>query len=211
MSSSRLSIMIILLALLTGCTQPGPTPQASRPPSGSQSAPSTGTSSDDPPEKAKEPRNDLKSGKLSRKLSSGDVAVRVNYATSLPIAEWTASATKPIGVTATASMAGDEPKQKIYLSKLTITLDARDETGEVDPPQPLTDEAAIDPGFLVSDPASYRQEFFIPGLIPGSTTLTLRMRYELLLESSSGSGDSETKDYSRRTVTDIVVVPIAAD
>ena len=202
--------MIISLALLAGCTSPGTVPEAPPPPTGSPSAPATTTSSDEPTEKAKGAKNDLKSGKLSRRLTSGDVAVRVNYSTSLPIAEWTASATKPIGVTATASMAGDEPKQKIYLSKLTITLDPRDETGEVDPPQPLTDEAAIEPGFLVSDPASYRQEFFIPALVPGSTTLTLRMRYELLLESS-GSGDAEAKDYSRRTVTDIVVVPIAAD
>jgi hypothetical protein len=113
-------------------------------------------------------------------------------------------------VTATATLADEEPRQKIYLSKLTIALDPRDPAGAVDPPLPLTDEAAIVPGFLVSDPASYRQEFFLPSLVPGATSLTLRLRYELLLESPAAEG-STAKDYSRRTVTDIVVVPITAD
>ena len=107
-------------------------------------------------------------------------------------------------------MTDDELSQKIYLSKLTITLDPRDDSGAVDPPSPLTDEAAIVPGFLASSPASYRQEFFIPGLVGGTTTLTLRLRYELLLQSAP-TAEAEDRDYSRRTVTDIVVVPIAAD
>jgi hypothetical protein len=200
--------MIISLALLAGCTTPVAVPGASREPTATPSTRPTASETAEPPEKP--PRNDLKSGKLDRRLKTGDVAVKVDYATSLPIGDWTATTSKPFAVTATADMIDNEKSQKIYLSKLTITLDPRDDAGAVDPPLPLTDEAAIVPGFLVSSPASYRQEFFIPSLVTGATTLTLRLRYELLLESSSGSGDSETKDYSRRTVTDIVVVPIAA-
>jgi len=134
----------------------------------------------------------------------------VNYATSLDVDKWTATTSKPFAVTATADMIDDELSQKIYLSNLTITLDPRDDSGAVDPPLPLADEAAIVPGFLVSSPASYRQEFFIPALVGGTTSLTLRVRYQLLLQSAP-TADSEFPDYSRRTVTDIVVVPITAD
>jgi hypothetical protein len=207
MSSSRLPVMIMSLALLAGCTTPVAVPGASREPSTTTSTRPTAPETAEPSKKP--PRNDLKSGKLDRRLKTGDVAVKVDYATSLPIRDWTATTSKPFAVTATADMIDNEQSQKIYLSKLTITLDPRDDAGAVDPPLPLTDEAAIVPGFLVSSPASYRQEFFIPSLVAGASTLTLRLRYELLLESAQAA-NSETKDYSRRTVTDIVVVPIAA-
>lgn len=210
MASSRLPFMIISLLLVAACAPSGVVPggpQSVPPSTSTSSAPPSPTRADEEP---KAIRNDLKSGKLSRRLATGDVVVRVDYATTLKTAQWTTTATKPFRVTATAKLSGDGQQPKIYLSKLTVSLDVRDDTEQVESPLPLTDEAAIVPGFLLSSPATYGQEFFIPGLVPGSRSLTMRIRYELLLESLASS-EATTKDYSRRTVTDIVVVPIAPE
>lgn len=206
MASSRLAFMIIF-ALLTvaGCSQPDPVVSGPEP-SGSSSAPRT-TAAPEP--KSKEVRSDLKSGKLSRRLDTDDLELRVEYRTSLPVRDWTAGATKPFRVTASARTPGADNQPKIYLSKLTIGMDARDDTEPVEAPAPVVDEASIVPGFLVSDPASYGQEFFLPALPPGTRMLTLRLRYELLI-ASPGSSPQEERDYSRRTVTDLLVVPITA-
>lgn len=214
MTSSRLPIMIISLFLVAGCGQPGTiSGESSQDPAPAPSSARTGSATpEEPPATSRSPepvRNDLESGKLNRKLESGDVSLRVTYSTSLPVAEWTATTTKPFGVSATASLTGKNRTEKIYLSKLTVSLDPKDAAGSVEPPQQLTDEAAIVPGFLVVDPASYGQEFFIPGLASGTTSLTLRIRYELLLETTTDA-QSENRDYARRTVTDTLIVPIAA-
>lgn len=207
MASPRLPFMIIFTLLtVVGCSQPQPVVSAPEPSSTSPTA----TRTTEPPEKKKaEVRNDLKSAKLSRRLNTEDLELRVEYRTSLPVRDWTAGATKPFRVAATARTPGADSQPKIYLSRVTISMDARDDTEPVEAPAPVIDEASIVPGFLVSDPASYGQEFFLPALPPGTRTLTLRLRYELLL-ASPGSSPQEERDYSRRTVTDLLVVPIAA-
>lgn len=211
MASSRLPIMIMSLLLAAGCTAPGAVPGDNPPAPQDRTAASRPTSAPPPEPAEADVRNDLESGKLSRRITARDVVLRVDYATSLPIEEWTASATKPFAVTASARLGGDGKQPKIYLSKLTISMDVRDQTGAVEPPSPLDDEAAIEPGFLISSPASYGQEFFVPPLTGGTRTVTLRLRYELLVESRTVEDSTTTKDYSRRTVTDIVVVPISGD
>lgn len=209
MASARLAFMIIFALLaVAGCSEFDPV-VSGRDPNASPSASRTTTSS---PEKTTKPgavRNDLKSGKLSHRLNTDDLELRVEYRTTLRTQDWTAGATKPFRVNASARTSGADSQPKIYLSKLTIGMDARDDTEPVEAPAPVVDEASIVPGFLVSEPASYGQEFFLPALPPGTRTLTLRLRYELLLESP-GSSATEERDFSRRTVTDLLVVPITA-
>ncbi|GAB3744921.1 hypothetical protein [Microlunatus parietis] len=209
MASRRLSFMIIFVLLtVVGCSQPQPVVPGPAPGS---PIPSVSQTTEPPAEKKKETavRNDLRSGKLSHRLETDDLELRVEYRTTLPTREWTAGAIKPFRVTASASTPKAESQPKIYLSKLTIGMNARDDTEPVEAPDPEVDEAPIVPGFLISTPASYGQEFFLPALPPGTRTLTLRLRYELLL-ASTGSSSQEERDYSRRTVTDLLVVPIAA-
>ncbi|MFC7621397.1 hypothetical protein [Microlunatus sp. GCM10028923] len=200
-------MIIFALLAVAGCSQFDPVVQGSEP-SGSPAATRT-TAAPGPKPKPTKVRNDLQSGKLSHRLNTDDLELRVEYRTTLSTKEWTAGATKPFRVTATARTPDAASQPKIYLSRVTISMDGRDDTEPVDAPAPVVDEASIVPGFLISNPASYGQEFFLPTLPPGTRTLTLRLRYELLI-ASPGATAVEERDYSRRTVTDLLVVPIAA-
>jgi hypothetical protein len=96
-----------------------------------------------------------------------------------------------------------EGGQKIYLTRVTVTITARDDTGPLDSPRPLVDTANISPGFIVTFPYTYGQDFVVPSLDEGATSVTLDFTYEFLLQVSKDS-----RDYYKQTAIDTLVVPI---
>jgi hypothetical protein len=92
--------------------------------------------------------------------------------------------------------------QKIYLSRVSAYLEISDSTGHLDSPDPLVDRADVNPGFLVSSPASYDQVFTLPALPGEATQLTIDFRYEILLLQPSTS----PRDFEKRTATDTLVI-----
>jgi hypothetical protein len=92
--------------------------------------------------------------------------------------------------------------RKIYLSRVTAYLDVSDTTGHLDSPDPLVDKADITPGFLVTSPSSYTQVFVLPSLPDEATRLIIEFRYEMLVMQSA----STPRDFSKRTVTDTLVI-----
>jgi hypothetical protein len=92
--------------------------------------------------------------------------------------------------------------RKIYLSRVSAYLDVSDTTGHLDSPDPLVDKADITPGFLVTSPSSYTQVFVLPSLPDEATRLIIEFRYEMLVMQSA----STPRDFSKRTVTDTLVI-----
>jgi len=128
--------------------------------------------------------------------------VNATYDPRVPVADWTASANKPLSLSLT-TVNGRKGGQKIYLTRVTVTITARDDTGPLDSPRPLVDTANISPGFIVTFPYTYGQDFVVPSLDEGATSVTLDFTYEFLLQVSKDS-----RDYYKQTAIDTLVVPI---
>ncbi len=116
--------------------------------------------------------------------------------------DWKASVNKALSLSLTSVNRG-KAGQKIYLTRVTVTITARDDTGPLDSPRPLVDTANISPGFIVTFPYTYGQEFVVPALDEGATSVTLDFTYEFLLQLSKDS-----RDYYKQAAVDSLVVPI---
>ena len=162
------------------------------------SAPSTG----------KPAHNDLKRGRVTRSLKAGAVKVTAKYSLRNRVQEWSPGVAQPLTVsmTALAQQGAGQYKvstnRKIYLSRVTAYLDVSDATGHLDSPDPLVDKADVTPGFLVTSPSSYTQVFVLPSLPDEATRLIIEFRYEMLVLQSA----STPRDFSKRTVTDTLVI-----
>jgi hypothetical protein len=151
--------------------------------------------------------NDLKKGRVTRTLKAGAVRATVKYSLQNRVERWAPGVAQPLKVSMTAIQPsttgyvapGD---RKIYLSRVTAYLDVSDTTGHLDSPNPLIDKADVNPGFLVTSPSSYSQVFVLPALPDEATTLTIDFRYEMLVLQP----ESSPRDFSKRTVTDTVVI-----
>jgi hypothetical protein len=193
--------------LLAGCSS-----TANEPPATSVSSPGTPTVSSEAPQpessaKPKPRRNDLATGEVSRTIRAGNIEVSVRYSTKLPSSQWTAAGSKPLNVSASARMVNGST-QKIYLSRVTVYLDAQDQDGPIEAPAPLEDTTDVTPGFLFRAPATYLQEFYVPPLTEGAVSVTLRMRYEMLLETTTTVKGKDVRDYARQTATDTLVIAL---
>lgn len=147
------------------------------------------------------PRNDLATAPARHTITASGLSASATYSPRLPVKDWTASVNKPLALSLTVR--GSKSGQKIYLTRVTVTITARDETGPLDSPKPLTDTANISPGFIVTSPYTYGQDFVIPALDEGATSVTLDFTYEFLLQVSKNS-----RDYYKQTAIDSLVVPI---
>lgn len=148
-------------------------------------------------------RDDLSSGRAAQTFPAGNLSVNATYATTLPTTKWTPSATKQVDVTVSA-MDNASGKTKVYLSRVTCTISASDDTGPIAGPSTLTDTANINPGYLASFPYSYEQVFTVPTVDEGATGLTFSFKYELLTAVSD-----DTKDYTKQTAVSTIQVPLA--
>jgi hypothetical protein len=155
-------------------------------------------SSEEPstPSTGKPPRNDLKTGHLTRTLKAGNVKLAVEYSLRNLVERWSPDLDQPLTVSiTTVSQSGQAlTGQKIYLSRVTADLEISDATGHLDTPAALVDRADISPGFFVTSPSSYTQVFLLPSLPDEATRLTIDFRYELLFwqPRSSPTGFRET-------------------
>ncbi|HET9647421.1 MAG TPA: hypothetical protein VFP34_04220 [Microlunatus sp.] len=176
-----------------------PTPGATPGPGDSPAPGPDSTPSGDPPTG---PQNDLAKTPTEHVIKASGLTVNASYSPRLPVQDWSASVNKPIALTLTTVNNG-KAGQKIYLTRVTLTITARDGSGPLDSPRPLNDTANISPGFIVTFPYTYGQDFVIPALDEGATSVTLDFTYEFLLQVSKDS-----KDYYKQTAIDSLVVPI---
>jgi len=176
----------------TGTASPGvdrPTATASAPPSPSV-APTAAV------------QNDLATGSARRKLEAGGVRLSVNYWSTLPMADWTETAAKPLNMSASAKFI-DGSEQEIFLSRVTVNMVVAGPDGPLEAPAPLVDASTLDPGYLVKAPSSYGQVFTIPSLAPQATSITLALTYELLAET-----EPDAMTYAKQTASDTLTMPI---
>ncbi len=179
-------------------TQTSPVTQTSPAPA------SSGDPTTDPGGDSAPIRNDLAKVPTQHVIKASGLTVNATYDPRVPVADWTASVNKPLSLSLT-TVNGRKGGQKIYLTRVTVTITARDDTGPLDSPRPLVDTANISPGFIVTFPYTYGQDFVVPALDEGATSVTLDFTYEFLLQVSKDS-----RDYYKQTAIDTLVVPIKA-
>ncbi len=202
-------LLLALSVLLTtgGCAFFQQPPAASPPPGPPPSAaPSSAAASPSPsPSKTKAPRNDLRRMPLKRTLRAGKVTVDVSYSSAVPVDQWRPGDNKPLQITLTARNVA-KPGQKLYLTRLTGNLAPADDTGPLDAPRPLSDTTNISPGFIVTPPNRYNQNFVVPALDDATTTLTMYFTYEFVIEVNR---TTTNRDYAKRSFDDTVVISLA--
>jgi hypothetical protein len=166
---------------------------------------------DDPPsaQSPEEPApSDLEKGRANRTLKAGAARVKVKYSLKNRVQRWAPGVAQPLKVSFTALQEQSATQyvasagRKIYLSRVTASLDVSDATGHLDSPDPLVDKADVNPGFLVTTPSSYTQVFVLPSLPDEATKLTIDFRYEMLVLQPQ----STPRDFSKRTATDTLTI-----
>lgn len=199
-----LAVALVLLGVVGACSD-GQAPTTSQ--KGGRATPKA-SSSPDPSESAdtaEPPKNDLRKLPRRRSLETGPITVEAEYNTTLPVEEWRAETAKPLRITLTASN-DDKPKQRIYLTRVTVAASSYDESGPLDVPQPMIDAASVQPGYIVTSPNTYSQNFDIPALNRDAVRISIDLTYEFLLEVSQGDGG---RDLAKQVATDRLSVPIA--
>jgi hypothetical protein len=152
--------------------------------------------------------NDLEKGRVIRTLKAGAIRVKVKYSLQNRVQQWAPGVAQPLKVSFTALQEQSATRyvapadRKIYLSRVTASLDVSDATGHLDSPDPLVDKADVNPGFLVITPSSYTQVFVLPSLPDEATKLTIDFRYEMLVLQPR----STPRDFSKRTATDTLTI-----
>lgn len=201
------ALALALLGGLAACgnqapSEPTPQPRRTSWNSGPSPEPVEPTDGSSPSE-----QNDLSSMPLRRTLRAGGIEVSVEYRSDLPVAEWRAETTKPLFVTASA-VNQKKQKQKIYLATVTMTVSELDEDGQqLDAARPIIDSANVQPGYIVTSPNTYNQNFVIPAVDRATTNVKIDMSYEMLLEVG---GSAESRDLAKQVATDTLTVPIVA-
>lgn len=150
-------------------------------------------------------RNDLARLPLKRSIEAGPVTVRLLYRSRLPTEDWRANVSKPLFITVSAANKRNR-SQKIYLTKVSVNVTAFDEDGPVDGPRLLTDATNIAPGFIVTSPQTYNQNFILPAIDETAVQLTIDVTYEMVLQVSK---DKDGRNFSKQVATDTLVVPVA--
>jgi hypothetical protein len=197
------AVVLALLGGLAACTENStvPVPQSSYAAPRAASPNPAETAAESTPEPA---RNDLAKLPLKRALNAGPLTVNVEYSTPLAIEDWRTGINKPIRVSLT-TVNKKKRGQKIYLSKVTADVTAYDDGGVVDVPETLNDTSNINPGFIVTFPETYNQNFALPAVDDAAGQLVIDFTYELVLQASK---DKDGRNFSKQAATDTVVVPI---
>ena len=202
LAAAGLSVTFMLTA--AGCSGDTavPVPQSSYAPPSASPAPSDGSEQPASPEAV---RNDLARLPLKRAIEAGSLKVRVDYDTRLAVDDWLPEAPKPLHISLTA-VNQRKRSQKIYLSKVTATVTALDERGQVGDSRSVTDAANITPGFIVTFPNTYNQDLVLPAVDSSSRRMTVDITYELVLEVDKTKQGS--RDFAKQVATDTISVPL---
>lgn len=158
----------------------------------------------DPPADVK---NDLARVPLVRTVDTGSLTVRVEYDSRLPLKKWRPEATKPLHISLKA-LNPHKRSQKIYLSKVTATVAAYDDRGQVGDSRSVTDAANISPGFIVTAPNTYNQNLMLPAVDTSSMWMTIDITYEFVLEVDKTKQGN--RDFAKQVATDTITVPLAS-
>ncbi|SDT14081.1 hypothetical protein SAMN04488543_3136 [Friedmanniella luteola] len=206
-STSRLAALALVTSLvggtLAGCGTPpwdegeeqaAPAPSASATPTASPS-----------PSPTRSLANDLAKGSAKRTLNAGGVEVAVNYYSDVPLDQWSPEATKPLKVSLTASFP-DGSEQDIYLRSVQARVDVAGADGPLPAAESITDQADVDPGYLVTEPSSYSDVLTLPAVDAAARSVTLNLTYELLAQSAPKS-----KRYLKQTASDTLRIALAHD
>jgi hypothetical protein len=150
--------------------------------------------------------NDLAKLPLHRAINAGSITVDVEYNTRLPVESWRAEVPKPLHISLT-SVNKRKQGQKIYLSKVTATVTAYDDRGQVGDSRSVADTANITPGFIVTFPNTYNQNLQLPAVDTSSNWLSIDLTYELVLEVDKTKQGN--RDFAKQVASDTITVPLA--
>ncbi|WP_394550934.1 hypothetical protein ACDF64_10120 [Agromyces sp. MMS24-JH15] len=147
--------------------------------------------------------NDLAEGSLHRSLTVGPVALEVDYWSTLSMDGWTAYVNKPLSMSLRGTLTPSDG-QRLYLNRVTMVPVVNGPEGELPGIEYIFDQATVSPGYLILDPYTYTQTFLVPAVDPAATSITLTIRYELLVQSTPTS-----TDYAKQTAIDTLTIAIA--
>lgn len=148
-------------------------------------------------------KNDLSKGVAKHRLEAGAIELKAVYYSTMPMAQWTPEANKPITLSVTAVFPGGY-KQDIYLGELDVRIDVLGPEGPLAAPAPIVDTATVSPGYLIKKPNSYGNVFTVPAIPEGAQSVTLTFTYQLLAPDKPKS-----KVYTKQVATDTVTVAIS--
>ncbi|MGV8880766.1 MAG: hypothetical protein ACOH19_01300 [Rhodoglobus sp.] len=149
--------------------------------------------------------NELATGSTQHDLTAGDISLTVDYFSTLSMDQWTASANKPLSLSFSAAL-GTDDGQKVYLSEVSMVAAVTGPDGPLPAPTAIVDRATINPGYLVKAPYSYSQTFILPELDPEASSVTLTLKYELLLQTTPTSAE-----FAKQTAADSLTIAIAPE
>ncbi|MET1006508.1 MAG: hypothetical protein ABWX96_13235 [Propionibacteriaceae bacterium] len=201
-------LVVVLVSALAGCGTPpwktdaSPTPAARSSAKTVSATPKPTVAPSVTPSAAEPVQNDLATGSAKRRLEAGGVRIKVNYWSTLDMADWTQNALKPLNLSASAAFI-DGSEQDIFLSKVSVNMSVAGAKGALTSPDALVDASTVTPGYLITSPSSYGQVFTVPALAAGATSVTLTLTYELLVQSAP-----KAKTYSKQTASNDLVIPI---
>jgi hypothetical protein len=146
--------------------------------------------------------NDLSSGATQRALVAGAVSATVDYWSTLPMDQWTATAVKPLSLSMSTTV---EPAdgQKVYLQRASMTAVPTVDGEAMTALEPQTDAATVSPGYLVLSPYSYSQTFHVGPVPEDATAVTLQLTYDFLVQTTPTSSE-----YAKQTATDTITVAL---
>jgi hypothetical protein len=197
----------VALLAAAGCSTPpweaarasaSPSPVASTAASAAPSASPSAT-----PTKAR-PKNDLSKGVAKHTLDAGAIELKAVYYSTMPMAQWTPEANKPVTLSLTAGFPGGY-KQDIYLGELDVRIDVTGPDGPLAAPAPIVDTATVSPGYLIKKPNSYGNVFTVPAVPESAESVTLTFTYQLLAPDKPKS-----KVYTKQVATDSITVAISS-
>ena len=194
------TLLTVVGCLAAGCSLPADV-SSTPPPTSVPSASPLPPSPEPRPGASNEVRNDLKSNPLRRAVRSGPLTVSVEYAS--PVKAWQPVGAKPLRVVLTAVNNGRKG-QKIYLTRVNATVSAHDDAGPLSATQSMVDSTNLTPGFIVTFPNTYVQNFTVPQVDDGATHLVIDFNYELVMLI-----DPAARDYAKQTATDTLVVALS--
>lgn len=146
--------------------------------------------------------NDLASGTAERSMAAGAATIDVTYWSDLDMTGWTATASKPVSLSATATVDGDVA---VYLARLRVVTVVRDAAGELlSAPAEFVDSASVQPGYTMTDPYSYATTVIVPALDEDAASVELTFVYEVLIATTP----TDTA-FAKQTATDTLVVALA--
>jgi len=148
-------------------------------------------------------KNDLSRGVAKHTLDAGAIELKTVYYSTMPMAQWTPTASKPLTLSLTAKFPGGY-KQDIYLAEVDVRIDVAGPDGPLTPPSPIVDQATVSPGYLIKKPNSYGNVFTVPEVPAGAQSVTLTFTYQLLAPDKPKS-----KVYTKQVATDTVTVAVA--